>query len=74
MFARFPLCWTTTWTVLSEPYMTSTKNHQRKFRRKFPRVPVPCRKTIQNLINKISTVGVLTDWKLRMIEYSKNKN
>jgi hypothetical protein len=33
----------------------SARKCQRKFRRKFPRIWVPCRNSIQNLVNKVRT-------------------
>lgn len=41
----------------------SARKCQRKFVRKFPGVRVPHRNTIQNLVNKVRTTGVITDLK-----------
>jgi transposase len=41
----------------------SARKCQRQFVRKFPGVRVPHRNTIQNLVNKVRTTGVITDLK-----------
>jgi hypothetical protein len=41
----------------------SASNSRRKFRRKFPRVQIPHRNTIQNLVSNVRTTSMLTEGK-----------
>jgi hypothetical protein len=57
--------WISLHSVLYEYYVkcNSTRKSQRKFRRKFPKLRVLYRNTIQICVNKVRTTGVLVDRK-----------